>query len=176
MVAVVSLALAGCSSGGSRADTAPPATRSVVRVDGSMPVEIFTEPGVGARHVDARRADVWATLPAVYERLGIPLAEVDAGAGRVGNPAFQTRTVEGQGLGRFVDCGSSVGGPLVNRYRVTLSVQTEVREAEDGGTIITTTVRAHGEPQSVGGSRLPCRSRGTLELRVAQVVVEELGG
>jgi hypothetical protein len=170
--------LPACSTGSAEGEPEPPVpatTRTVFNIGPYPPLEIFTEPGVGSRTISAKSEHVWAVLPAVYERLGIPPTLSDPDNLTMGNQGYRASRVDGQRMNDVIDCGSGLAGPLANQYEVTLTVLTALTPRVDD-TVLTTTVDAFGEPRAVTGNRIHCQSRGVVELRVAQVVAETLEG
>ena len=168
----------GCASSGSSSeeDAMPTAaqTRSVVRIDGYRPVEIFNEPGIGMRTIDAEVGMAWRVLGGVYEQLGIPVAQSDPNGRQLGNPGYLARRVDGERMNSVVDCGSDFSGPLANQYDVTLTVITKLTAKGPENTQVVTVMDAYGRPRAVSGNSIHCTSRGVLEMKIAQKVAEAL--
>lgn len=168
----------GCASGGSsgREDETPlpPQVRSVVRVEGYAPVEIFNEPGVGVRTIAVEVGTAWRVLGGVYEQMGIPVTQVDPRARQLGNPGYLARRVDGDRMNSFIDCGTDFAGPLANQYDITLTVLTRLTSKGPASTEVLTVMDAYGKPRAVSGNSIHCQSRGVLEMRVAQKVAEAL--
>jgi hypothetical protein len=179
---LLALAATGaCASSGS--DAAPPAPETVkpVRISGSRggigSTEIRNEPRVVARTVAAPVDSVWRVLPHVYEVLGISEAGIDPEQKVFGNPGFRPRRIEGQRLSGYIECGTGVTAvPKADEYEVAMSVLTRLSPGDAGGTVIATTVEATGKPRSVSGNPVYCQSKGTLEARVAELVLRVLRG
>lgn len=166
------LALAACGACASSGQGARPETVSRVFVPGGSGAQMYNEPGVGSRLVDAPLDSVWLALPRAYELLGIPDAGVDAERTMFGNPGYRARRIEGERLSKYVDCGmGSTAIPNADQYEVTLSVLTRLTAGQDGGTMVVTTVEATGKPRAVSGNPVYCQSKGTLEARVAELVL-----
>lgn len=167
------VATAGCGS--SSSDAAAPAPETVSRVflpAGGGNIKMHNEPGVGSRLLDAPIDSVWVALPQVYDLLGIPDAAADLGQMTFGNLGYRARRIEGQRLSTYVDCGMGVTAvPTADQYQVTLSVLTRLTPADDGGTLLTTAVEATAKPRAVSSNPVYCQSKGTLEMRVAQLVM-----
>ena len=138
-------------------------------------VEIFTEPGVGARTINAESADVWAILPRVYRQLQIPVSLTDPGLKELGNRGYRAHRVEGDRMSKYVRCGTGMTRSLADEYDITLSVVTRLTDEPGGRTKVLTTVDAIGRPRAARGNPVRCESAGVLELRVAQLVAERLG-
>jgi hypothetical protein len=144
--------------------------------DGPVTIEILNEPGVGARTVPAPIDAVWDVLSEVYERLEIPVAVRLPEQRVLGNRGFRARRIEGKRLSTYLDCGRGMTSvPYADEYAVTMLALTQLSRAEAGGTRVETTVDGRAKPQAVSGNQLHCASRGSLEQRVAQLVVELLG-
>ena len=170
------LALGACGGQPStQTQTAPQPTRRVIDISGYQRLEIFNEPGTAARTVEFALDDVWAALPAILDGLDIPPTFVDAQGYSIGNRGFRMGRIDGSRPNTFVDCGSGLSGPLANNYEVTLSVLVSLT-AEGEGTVVQTTIDANGKPRAVSGNPIHCQSRGELELRIANEIVEALGG
>jgi hypothetical protein len=113
----------------------------------------------------------------VYEILRIPEAGADPEKKAFGNLEFRARRIEGERLSRYIDCGmGATAVPNADSYQVTMSVLTRLAPAEDGGTVVETTVDANGKPRNVSGNPVHCQSIGTLETRVAELVLWVLVG
>lgn len=180
-VSLVFAAIGACASPGP--DGARPAPESVkpVGISGSRGgigrTEIHNEPRTVVRTVPAPVDSVWAVLPRVYEMLGIPQAGIDPERRIFGNPEFRPRRIQGERLSWYVDCGPSVTAvPKADEYEVTLSLLTRLTAGETGGTVVATTVVATGKPRAVSGNPVYCQSTGTLEARVADLVLRVLRG
>ncbi len=172
------LALAACGSAGAAPGPVPEARISITAAAGAMGgLRMYNEPGVGSRLVDAPLDSVWLALPKAYDLLGIPDAGVDPERTMFGNPGYRARRIEGERLSKYVDCGmGATAAPNADQYDVTVSVLTPLTPGEDGGTMVVTTVEATGKPRAVSGNPVYCQSKGTLEARVAQLVVWVLVG
>ena len=175
---VLTLAACGaCASSGQSATQTGPETVSRVFMPGGSGVEMYNDPGVGSRFVDAPLDSVWLALPRAYELLGIPDVGVDAERTMFGNPGYRARRIEGERLSKYVDCGmGATAVPHADQYNVTLSVLTRLTPGQDGGTMVVTTVEATGKPRAVSGNPVYCQSKGTLEARVAELLVWVLVG
>ena len=178
-LAVAALAAtAGCASGtpgtGEESPPTPQQTRTVLRVGGYAPVEIFNEPGVGGRVVAAEAEVVWSVLGGVYAQLDIPVEVSNPRTMQIGNLGYSARRVGGDRMNTFVDCGSDLSGPLANLFEITLMVTTTLTSKGENGTEVLTVVDAWGKPRAVSGNPVHCQSRGVLDLRVAREVAEAL--
>ena len=173
-VTAVLLFAAACapSSPGPRA---PEPARSTVRLTDFDAVEFLTEGDLASASFGAVPADVWAILPGIYETLGIPIGGSSPELMKLGNPGFRARRVDGKRMGQYLDCGITPSGVLADVYDVTLTIATQVVKGSEGGAVVTTTMDAWAEPRMTRGDPIHCRSKGTLEQRVAEMVAEKLG-
>lgn len=177
----VTVVATGCASGpsgeGNSAETVPIAdeTRVMMRIGGAGAVEMFTEPGVGARTIAVAPELAWRVLGGVYGEMGIPVTASNPQAMQLGNPAYNARRVGGQRMNSYIDCGSDLSGPLANQLEITLTISTKLTAKGEGATEVLTTLDAWGEPRAVSGNPMHCQSRGVLELEIAQAVAEALG-
>ena len=174
-IAATAAILSGCASSGPTRTPLVPETVTQV-ADGVFTIEIFNKPGVGARMVPAPIDSVWDVLGEVYQRLEIPVALRLPAQRVLGNRAFRARRIEGKRLSTYLDCGRGMTSvPYADEYAVTMLTLTQLSRGDAGGTTVETTVDGWAKPRAVSGDPLHCASRGSLELRVAQLVVELLG-
>ncbi len=167
--------LGACASSGPGAASRPSPQRSMVEGGGFGGIELFTEPGVGERTIDAASADVWEILPSVFEQLQIPITLSDPGKKELGNQGYRARRIEGARMSKYFRCGTGMLGALADEYNITLSIVTRLTDAPGGGTRILTVVDAIGRPRATSGNPLRCESSGVLELRMAQLIAEMSG-
>lgn len=138
-------------------------------------IRATSETVASADSVVATVAQVWSVLPEVYDDLGIPLGGIDTRNRLLGSTRFQPRRIGGSRLSRYLDCGSGVGvASYADTYAVTMSAVTHVAAGDDGRAIVQTQVHAVAEPKAVSGDRVFCTSKGTLERRIAELVVEKV--
>lgn len=118
---------------------------------------------------------VWRVLPAVFDSLGIPVNELDAGRHRIGNSAFRLRRRLGTTpLQHYIDCGAAQGGPNAETYEVALTVFTEVVAGEEESSVVSTVVQANARPISFAGDWVRCTTKGRLEGKVAEIAAAKL--
>ena len=176
---VLSLAILGCSSSSPGVESGP--APETIRVVGSANPAGAIAMGVIATPASARSSSffatpeaVWAALPAAYESVGISLSMTDAATRTLGNAGFNVRRRLGSvPLVRYIDCGTTQGGPSAETYDVRLIVNSVVRPGE-GATSVATTVEAMGKPVAFSGEYIRCSSTGVLESRIADAVKARL--
>ena len=135
-------------------------------------VVVTTEEGtVTSEPVDSPLPQVWAALWVAYAELGIPLAIRDTVRTEIGNTGFRPRRIGGMRLSEYLECGRGITAtPNADRYDVTVSLKTRLREAEGGGTVLTTELNATAKPRDVSTNAVRCSSKGTLESRIVEGV------
>lgn len=177
IVALSMIALSGCASTG----TAParPDSQQTVRVVGAGGAVQFSasHPTLSARAatIPMPVEQVWRAMPAVYESLGIPVGRLDAESRVVGNPGIKLRRRLGSvPLTRYLNCGSTQGGPSAETYEVHLSMLTQAQPGAPGSTTVATTVEATARPVTLAGESVRCASTGALEARVVEVLTARL--
>lgn len=170
---IAAIAVAGCASG---PRAAAPVQTTTMRVGGVQPIEIRTDAGLAQTNFYAPIADVFQALEAAYRTLEIPIMHRNPSKYEVGNQNHEARRIDGLRMSRYVDCGTSINGPLANTYEITLSIMSVLATTDDEGVSVTTVLGARGEPRATSGNPIPCNSLGVLEERVAQLVAEELIG
>lgn len=179
---VVTAGAIGCASGSPGAGDSdnnvvaiPDQTRTVMRIGNYAPVEMWTEPGVGARTIQVAPELAWRVLGGVYSEMDIPVSASNPQTMQLGNGGYSARRIGGKRMNSFIDCGSDLSGPLANQLEITLTVSTKLTAKEEGATEVLTTLDAWGKPRAVSGNPMHCQSRGVLELDIAKAVAEALG-
>ena len=153
--------------------------------EGSQTITRVTSPGVDVRITADRRVsqnffdasldEVWEALVAAYKQLGIPVPATNHAGWRVGNPRVQVRRIGDERMSRFFECGqASMGRPRADQYDVTFSIFSRLQQAADGRTVLLTEVDGSARPRSVSTNPVHCSSKGTLEKRIADLVVDSL--
>jgi len=164
-----------CAGSGSGASSAPATARPIstpgvggIRTVGSDPSTVHTIPFAPDQ--------VWRSLPAVFDSIGIPVATLDVPNKKMGNPAFKVRgRLKNVPLSRYIDCGNSTQiGPNADSYDVNINLMAEVRPAPAGATTITTTFEAVARPANFAQSYSQCSSKGVLETRFSDLVNAQL--
>jgi hypothetical protein len=204
-------AVAGAAAVVAAAACAPPAAHQGPTPTEEAPVAIRREvlrgggPGIMEYHPDPNRARVvdlrvapdtlWPRVLAAYERLGLPLGEVDVAARTLGTSSV--RAVGRLGsvpLGEYIDCGAApLGTRAADSYIVYLRVTSELRPqgaaaapvatsapaatpaatpAAGAGAVTTlrTLVSASAKANATQGDPVDCISTGRLETRLARLV------
>jgi hypothetical protein len=114
---------------------------------------------------------VWKVMPAVFGILEIPISELDAESNVMGNAGMKVFKKLGEvPLTRYLDCGRTQIEQNAETYEVHLEVMTKLTKGPEGTTLIGTTVEAQAKPTKFAGEYVRCRSKGTLEARVAEVL------
>ena len=155
----------------------PPQTVTPVTITGSGggigSTEIRNDPRVVVRTIPAPLDAVWDALPKVYQTLDIPQAGADPGAKLFGNPQFRPRRIAGERMSAYLDCGAGFTAvPKADEYEVTISVLTRLTPDDYGGTVAATTVTATAKPRAESGNPVYCASKGTLETRVTELLLQ----
>lgn len=115
---------------------------------------------------------VWDALVKVYAGLGLPVTGVNTGGRVLDSVDQRLRSVGGRRLSDLVDCGGSYGS--ASSYDIYLTVRTQLKAGESGGTLSSTQVTASARPPT-GSSRIQCASSGGLEQMIAAKLREALG-
>ena len=144
-------------------------------VGGRGTLDLSTEASVRDSILPASRASVWSALPSVFETLEMDTPTVDAASLMIGNARFRPRRrIGGERPSRYFDCGSGPGGDYADRYQVTLYLMVQLRSAPGGGTMVRTTLDASARPRDVAGGSVHCGSKGSLERRIVELILENL--
>jgi hypothetical protein len=148
---------------------------------------IFTSPETGTLMTEAARAStteiaappeaVWLAVKKVYADFDIPVTLENLQGHQLGNPNFfKSRTMGGQSMSMYIDCGTGMTGPNASSWRIYMSLLTDVNPDGTGGTKLQTTFTALGQNVSAGSAdRIPCGTNGRFEENVLSRVKAALG-
>lgn len=175
MRTAIVLPLLGLAACGARSST-------VVGEPAGMPGVIYQTPTSAEIRIapDDRATNHRVALPAdsafaaalaVYRTLGAPVRTQDRARGAIASEPFAApRELLGRRLGTWIDCGTTMTGPRVDRWAVTLELGTAVAQAE-GGTTIASLLTGFARPRD-GSSSDPvrCSSTGLLEREIARII------
>lgn len=119
---------------------------------------------------------VFEALGATYAQIGIPVTDLNQSARSIGNAAFRVRRRIGDvQTVRALDCGGDSGMPNAETYQLTLTIQSRVVAAPEGGSVIQTTLEGSGRnPTTAASSDVRCSSLGALEKRIGELVKQKL--
>jgi hypothetical protein len=171
---VLSLGTEACASANRPSDVGTPSMVSYSGAGGRSTATLTAEAGVGETTFQQSPAAVWAVLPAVFSQLGIEATVNDPAGGQMGNPGYEPRRIENRRLSSFLDCGSGLTGDYADTYRVRLMIRVELISSAIETTVVRTTVDAYAQDRNTSGNAIHCRSRGSLERRVGELVAERL--
>ncbi len=171
-------ALAGCASSGSQSNPAdlPQQTTRVTTVAGST-MSLGSRPSLGpAGGTVAYSVDrVWSIIRSVYDTLGIQVANVDPAGHTIGNTNLRARRRLGDvALSKYLNCGTTQGGPSADSYEVQLSITTTALPQNAGATSVMTTVDGRARPITIASDFTQCASTGALEARIVELVKARL--
>jgi hypothetical protein len=152
-------------------------TVSVPRDNVSMDIRTVRSSTTGVATIASPVEQVWQALQGAYGSLGIPLSTLEADKHTIGNRGLKVRRQLGNvSLVKYLDCGSSQGGPSADSYEIFLSVLSSVKSAAPGETILSTTLEATGRPVSFSSGEVRCTTTGALEGRIAEAVRARVKG
>jgi len=175
-LALVSLFSASCAAGGPRAGQD---ARELLRLAGSLeanpPADGSEAFVVDTLPVSATRA--FNLARGAYATLGIPFSHFDPGQARMGGFVQVLRDLGEERPSTWVDCGrGATADQYADVYEVSLAIGTRVRVLDDETSTLETVIRARARARDVSSDLLRCRSFGTLERRVADLVRIRLDG
>jgi hypothetical protein len=134
-------------------------------------------PSSSAIDVAAPPLTVWAAVKKVYGDLQIPVTLENPAGHQIGNRNFtKSRTLAGQSMVEFVDCGTGMTGPNASSWRIYISMITVVQPNSKGGTNVQTVFVPSGQDISgTSADRVPCGTTGRFEALFLRRVQEALG-
>ena len=165
------LLLASCA--GSSGTASPEPERESVRIvdsGGAIRMTTYHSEGWVTHKLPASVAATWSVLPAVYDSLGIPVTTRDAVRHTIGNGGLRVRGRLGKvALQRYLDCGSTQGGPNAETYEIHLVISTQLLPGANGGSRLSTSVGAEARPVNFASDWVRCTSKNTLEKAMAEL-------
>lgn len=165
-------AVIGCAT----APAAPPSQTDRLVVTTEYQMIRGSEGTVLKVMVKAPPARVFDALASIYSDLGIEVKLSDPTTGQIGNRNFaKTHRFAGEPLSNFMDCGIMVLGMTADNDRVTMSLVSQVT-LRDGGSNVETWLTGSARDLGTGTADVSCVSKGTLETRINQMVLQRLGG
>jgi hypothetical protein len=159
------LLICGCASSGNSGETYTPKTPVIYAGDQSNGRLEAEKPHPSSATVAAPPAAVWTAVKQAYASLEIPVGIENQAAHTIGNQNFyKSRTLGGQPMTTFVDCGQGMTGAKAASYRIYMSLITNVSSDAKGGTLVEVTFSALGQDVTEGSTdRIPCGTTGRLE-------------
>jgi hypothetical protein len=113
-----------------------------------------------------------------YADIGVDVKYSNPATGEIGNVAFvRARKMAGQPMSAFVNCGSTLTGPVADSFRITMLLVSTVKSRGDGS-VVETRLQSRGVDVAGGTSTgaMECHSLGTLEHKLHDLVREKLSG
>lgn len=164
------LCLAACASGNTAASSGATTEQPPVRVlgfGGNINLTTSTTDQVRVGTIPRDPAQVWADLPEAYRSLGIEVSEINTNNRIFGNPELRVRRRLGTvALAKYLDCGRSQDGPNADTYEVVMTVLTQLKNNDKGGTDVITAVGATARPINYVTNEVTCTTTGALEERL----------
>lgn len=174
------LLLASCASSGpdSVSEGAVQERRIDIDAQGeSLILRTTEELSVHVDTVDVAVDRLWAAMPVVYDSLGIGLTTINAAARVMGAQNVRVRgDLGGTRISQLFRCGVRVTGQIADQYDVHVTSLTQVEEAVDGRTVVSTHARAYALPGGYTSNAIRCSSRGELESRILNRLLWETSG
>jgi len=115
---------------------------------------------------------VWTAMPAAFAANGLTINSTDSSAHAVGDSTTIRGMVGPVHAGDIVDCGTPPTGKNADSVDVTLFVTSRLEPRDPATTIATNTVQAVVRPKE--GTPIACRSRGVLERRLFEALLDQI--
>lgn len=136
-------------------------------------VRQVTNHGAEMYQIGTPLATAWTALPSVLAQFDVPVDTLHAASHTAGNISLRVRRSLGKTrLSRVLDCGTSAGVVRADTYTIDLSVVSQLRPADDGGTLVFTQVEGTGRAEGTGSIRIRCGSTGYLEKAIAEALMK----
>ncbi len=115
---------------------------------------------------------VWAALPAAYAAHGLVINATQISLHAVADTFTARGTVGSVPVSSIVDCGTPPTGRHADSVAVTMSVTSRLEQGRSSTTTVTNTVAAIvRQPE---GAPIVCRSRGVLERRLFEALLNQI--
>lgn len=171
------LALAACASAGTTGSAGPSdmaGSPQPILVDNSTgrvaEMRMYRSNNEAAVDVPGKPDDVYAVLPAAFDRLGLAVNQSVPASKQIGAVEQRVRRRLGkEAVATYVSCGRNAAGmDNADSYEVILTVQSAVN-AGAAPTDAKLAVRVYGvaRPMGLNGDAVNCETRGVLEQRLA---------
>lgn len=159
------LLLGGCASAGTPGEDVTQRQPVIYAGDQTTASIVGEKPRASVLNLTAAPPAVWTAAKQAYASIEVPLSIENPSAHQLGNSNFyKARTMAGEPMTQFVDCGSGMTGPKAASYRIYMSLLTQIASDGKGGTIVQTTFVPMGQDVSQGSTdRIPCATTGRLE-------------
>jgi hypothetical protein len=183
LILIPVFALTACASASSDPDLSTP-TRSVrvsMREEAiprgrEVSVEQTIRADVAQALIAAPPERAWEAMLGAYRALGLEVTGIDSARMAVVVQSQRIRSrFAGQALTRMFDCGYGPTGPLAGTYTLQLTIVGQVT-SDERGTQMQTRVEANARDLSSTVPPVTCNSRGDLEQRILDEVVQRVGG
>lgn len=184
LVAITALPLlSACASappGGTGANAAPttlPQIRGAAEGYSAVETRRGGTVQTHSRVIEAPADSVFKHLPDVYESLKIPFETVVTSQRTLGNARFATtRTLNGERLSQYFDCGINVTGQVADQARVTMNIVTQVVPKGPSSSEIATRIEASARPLNAAQQDpLGCSTTGRLEIIISELAKRRVG-
>jgi hypothetical protein len=168
---------AACASGGASGASETTPRQAAIYQSRETGTLLGDQPHAAVTNIAAPPAAVWLAVKKVYGDLDIPITVENPSARQIGNANFvKSRSLGGQPMTNWVDCGSGMTGPKAISYRIYASLLTDVIPDGSGGTKLQTTFVPTGQDVEGGSSdRIPCGTTGRFEQTVLDKVKLAMG-
>jgi hypothetical protein len=178
VASVAAFVLAACKS--SSGGTAPTVTtveqKTTMEVPGNH-IDIKTEENrdVIQSVIVAPMDSVWRAVPSVFAELGIEPAQVNQEEHFFANTQFRERhSMGGVRLSRYLDCGSTMGGPTADQAAITMSLTVQVAGDSSHFTHLRIEMHAYAVTEGAVVGRINCASTGQLESRIDRMLKDDV--
>jgi len=143
---------------------------------GSVPdaPTLLTGPRVGTvrAFLPASLERAWAAMPAAFVANGLMVNAIDSSARAMGDSVIARGTIGQMPVSEIVDCGTPPTGRNADSVSVMLFVTSRLVPSEPSTTTVTNTVQAVAHPAD--GAPIACRSRGVLERRLFEALLNQV--
>lgn len=166
----LALSLAACASSGPDTVTEGEVRERNIDIDAqgeSLLLRTTEELSVRVDTVDVAVDRMWGAVAAVYDTLGIGLTTINSEARIMGAQNIRVRgDLAGTRISQLFRCGVRVTGQIADEYDVHVTSLTQIEEAVDGRSVVSTHARAYALPGGYSSNAINCSSRGELERRI----------
>ena len=176
LIPPIFLALASATIGCSSSPGPTPAESNRVLITGRRGALLSRDVAAVSVLIKAPPDKVLVALLSAYSDLGIDVELYDRTVGQAGNRNFSSvHRLAGEPISKFLGCGQTLMGETADKYRVTMSLVSQVT-TRGADTNLDTWLTASARDLGSSSTSASCVSTGALENKLNELVLKHIAG
>lgn len=172
--AVLTAACAGSAGTTTASGAAAPPEEVLRGVEGSR--RVFQHGEAVTADLRVAPAAVYAVLDSAYADAGLEVTTRVPRELRIASEGRRLMRLAGRRASAYVDCGSTISGPVADEAQVLITVTSAVSPGPGGGSVLTTRVDAEARARGTMEGYRDCASTGGIEELLLEQVRGRIGG